>query len=291
MTPTLDDKRIAELYREFESMQIELDSDPVAFGLRRLNSKVAEVRTLLTRCEQIALQLQQELHGHMRRLRQKQADYELLEQSALANDPDIRGRSSISDRKAAIASKYRVERQAIAEINFVIQDLTMLITVVNTKRTDLKDTQTRLKDQITLSRDEVNLTHRKWGQNPPQEDKPLPKPNQTQSLIGDDISNMLGAVERLLADNPTVCQTPYPVVLESATVEDLSVSLTMEMTKEEPKVVLPVEPPVPVNTQVASPVLTEDELDAWLASQDMTPPAPPEVKPQDVPNLDLDSLL
>ena len=48
----------------------------------------------------------------------------------------------------------------------VLEDLEALMTVIKSKRADLKDIQGRIKDQINLCREEIGLGGR-WGSKPP----------------------------------------------------------------------------------------------------------------------------
>ena len=51
--PKVTQKYIDGVFDEVSKMQIALDPDPLRFGPRRLNEKVAVTRNLLTRCEQL----------------------------------------------------------------------------------------------------------------------------------------------------------------------------------------------------------------------------------------------
>ncbi len=81
--------RILQVYAELLDMGVELDSDPIAYGPKRLNNKTAEVRNMLSRCERIAMDVTESLHKCKRKLMIENTDFELQMDSLLATDPEV----------------------------------------------------------------------------------------------------------------------------------------------------------------------------------------------------------
>lgn len=164
--PVIDDLYIRHVFDSLGNMQVELDGDPLVFGPKRLNAKVALCREHLSKCQQIYLQLADHLHQLSRASRQAKLDFDIKAQDLLANDPEVKSQRAIRDREAVVSSKLRVERETNHVIETAITDLESVIMVVKAKREDLKDIQGRIRDQVKLCQEEIGLGS-KWGSAPP----------------------------------------------------------------------------------------------------------------------------
>jgi hypothetical protein len=162
----LDPSHIEGLYASLGAMHVELDADPLELGPKRLNGKIAECRGLLSRCEKIFLDVSQTLHRYRRELRGASADFKLQMRELLTNDPEVRMGRNVTDREAIAANKLRVEAEEIDRLTANVEDLEAVLTVVRTKRADLKDIQGRLKDQLKVCQEEISLGGR-WGRSLP----------------------------------------------------------------------------------------------------------------------------
>ena len=164
--PIIDVVYLRHVFDTLAQMSVSLDSDPLVFGPKRLNAKVALCREHLSKCQQIYLQLADDLHQLSRAHRQAKLEFDLQMQDLLANDPDVRSQRNIRDREAVGSSKLRAELEAIFRIETSRTDLESVITVVKAKREDLKDIQGRIRDQVKLCQEEIGLGL-KWGSAPP----------------------------------------------------------------------------------------------------------------------------
>lgn len=158
----LTDDEISMVYAELATLHVDLDDDPLLYGPKRLNGKIAQTRKHLTRCEQIFLELSRRLHGCQREHRKQTALLEMSKQDLLANDPEVRAGRNIADRDAIAAIKLRPQIEQTQKLETATTDLETVMTVVKAKRLDLKDLQNRLKDQIKVCQDEIGLGAR-WG--------------------------------------------------------------------------------------------------------------------------------
>lgn len=145
-------------------MQVVLDADPLALGPKRMNAKTAECRALLSRTERIFLEVSQDLYWYRREHRRALADFELAVQDMMANDPEVRAGRNITDREAVAHTKLRTDRERISVLQFACDDLESVLTVVKTKRNDLKDIASRLRDQLKICQEEIGLGAR-WSRN------------------------------------------------------------------------------------------------------------------------------
>jgi len=165
--PDIDEQRIQDVFTRLEGMEVELDPDPLAYGPKRLNGKVALARKMLTQCERIFLQVSHDLQLYKRAHRGAQLDFDLQMQDLLANDIDVRAGRNVRDRDAIATMKLHQERRSLMDLEVSIQDLDMVMSVVKAKRADLRDIQSRIRDQIKLCQEEIGLGG-KWGSKPPE---------------------------------------------------------------------------------------------------------------------------
>lgn len=150
------------IYTRLEGLQIALDADPLLYGPKRLQNKIANVRAALGECERIFLQLSHRQHAVQRELRAKRAALDLSKMLLFSEDPEVRAGRNVSDREALAAVKLKEEWLEVHRLDQIQQDLTAVLLVVKAKRGDLRDTQGRLRDQIRLCQTEVDLGGR-WG--------------------------------------------------------------------------------------------------------------------------------
>jgi len=164
--PQVNDAYVRRVFDSLAKMDVDLDADPMMYGPKRMIAKVAACRDHLSRCQQIFLQVSDDLHRLNRAHRKSKLDFDLQMQDLLANDPDVRAGKNVRDREAVATMKLRADREHIANIESSIQDLDAVMSVVKAKREDLKDIQGRIRDQVKLCQEEVGLGG-KWGSAPP----------------------------------------------------------------------------------------------------------------------------
>lgn len=164
--PILDDDYADKLYVELGGLEIQLDNDPLAYGPKRLNGKVAESRRMLSRCEQIFLDVSMRQAQFKRSHLRAQTGLELAKKHLLAHDPEVRAGRNVADRDAIACVKLRTDVEEVARLDRAVQELDALLTVIRAKRADLRDTQGRLRDQVRLCQEEIGLGGR-WGSKSP----------------------------------------------------------------------------------------------------------------------------
>lgn len=160
--PSITPEVVESVFVRLGAMEVILDADPLEYGPRRLNLKIAEARGHLSRTERMYLQVSQWLQQYRKANRGLQADFDLQMQDLLANDPEVRAGRNVKDRDAVATMKLRTEKEELAAQEIALQDLEAVMTVIKAKRADLKDTQARLRDQIRLCGEEIGLGGR-WG--------------------------------------------------------------------------------------------------------------------------------
>ena len=164
--PTVDQKVVDYIFQSLGSMEVELDENPLEFGPRRLNFKVAEVRRMLTDMESLYLQISGYIQKYKSAHRAANAALEMSKKHLMANDPEVRAGRNLATQDALASVKLREDVERVSRMASVLEDLDAMMTVLKSKRADLKDIQTRIKDQINLCREEIALGG-KWGSKPP----------------------------------------------------------------------------------------------------------------------------
>ena len=154
------------IYEELIRMDVQLDADPLPYGPKRLNGKIALTRKHLSRAERIFLDLSQQCARYKRGLRSATLILELEKKHLLANDPEVRAGRAVSERDAIAAGKLKAEVMEVANCQHAVEELEMVLAVVKSKRTDLKDIQGRLRDQMKVCQEELALGGR-WGSKSP----------------------------------------------------------------------------------------------------------------------------
>jgi len=164
--PRISQDAIDAIFRILEKMDVELDENPLEYGPRRLNSKTAEVRRMLSEMESIYLQTASWIQKYKAAHRAAETLLNIEKKSLIANDPETRvGRNAMT--QDAIASfKLMDQVREVADMAAILEDLDALYQVIRSKRTDLKDIQSRLRDQMKLCQEELALGSR-WGSKPP----------------------------------------------------------------------------------------------------------------------------
>ena len=156
----LSSDEVDALYVRLEGLAVALDSDPLAFGPKRLQEKTAECRAHLTTVERMFLDVSRRLHTVRRDLRAKKSGLELATKFLYAEDPEVRAGRNIADRDAFAALKP--EWMAVHQSEQEVGDLEAVMYVIKAKRSDLRDTQGRIRDQVRLCGQELELGGR-WG--------------------------------------------------------------------------------------------------------------------------------
>jgi hypothetical protein len=165
MLPPIDTPFVERIFGALSEMEMELDVDPLQHGPKRLTSKIAQARGMLTRCERIYLQVAHMLQQYRAANRAAQIDFDLGMQGLLTNDPEVRGGSNVRDREAIATMKLHEEHKVLRELGSGVLDLEAVMSATKAKRTDLKDLQGRLRDQMKLCNEEIGLGAR-WGSKP-----------------------------------------------------------------------------------------------------------------------------
>lgn len=199
------------IYAELAMMQVDLDKDPLIYGPKRLNEKVALCRQHLSRCERVFTGLIQRQHMLRKEKMRTEAERDLRKDDMLANDPEVRSGRNVADRNALAAVKLRDLIIKINGLDAALDDVDTLISLVKVKRSDLRDTQGRLRDQWKICLEEIGLGG-KWGTR--RDDAPDLEPGKYKPTP-DILSEIIGEREVHLSeaedpDEPELVAEPIP---------------------------------------------------------------------------------
>jgi len=156
---------IESIYAILLDMEVDLDPDPLQFGPKRLNKKVAQARGMLTECESLYLKVSMWLQKYRSTNRTLELELDIQKKHLFANDPEVRAGRNVADREALATMRLQDQVREIARVSKAQENLEYLITAIKSKKADLKDIQGRLRDQIKLCQEEIGLGQR-WGSKP-----------------------------------------------------------------------------------------------------------------------------
>jgi hypothetical protein len=156
---------VESVFRRLSGMEVPLDFDPLQFGPKRLNGKVACARGMLTECEGVYLKVSLWLQKYRAAHRTLEMEMDLAKKHLYANDPEVRSGRNVADRDALATMKLRDQARSLSAVAQSQADLEAMLTVVKAKRADLKDVQGRIRDQMKLCHEEISLGGR-WGTKP-----------------------------------------------------------------------------------------------------------------------------
>jgi len=190
----LDPEVVEAVYEELGQLDVTLDADPLVYGPKRLNNKVAELRAMLSRCEALFLQVAQDRHRFSRAHRMMSVTLDLAKKHLYDKDPEVRAGRSVSDRDAIATGKLSDAVLETNRLELAVQDLDALLMVIKAKRADLRDAEGRLRDQMRLCSEEIGLGGR-WGSKVP--GAPELEPGQGRAVGADvqDVENLLAGID------------------------------------------------------------------------------------------------
>jgi hypothetical protein len=268
---------INQVYAELQKMQVELDVDPVEYGPRRLNEKIALTRSMLSRCEQVFLQVSHKLQLFKREFRLKDTLLKLAVNKLISSDPRVQIGRSARDRDAIAKTLLEDEVSYLNKIESGISEFEQAIIVVKSKRSDLKDTAGRLRDQIRLCRDEIEFLQRSWGSKLPGvpigAGVAVSQPTDLESLLGEVTAEIDASREDGTWEDPPEFD-PFPEPEPEAVLsgisddddddDDIAGSILALMTKPKPT---PEPEPEPESKPTLSPNMVEEQ-DVLKATED-----------------------
>jgi hypothetical protein len=164
--PDVDLEYIDGIYGLLESMDVELDPDPLELGPQRLQTKIAEVRAMRSRLEKIFLQVAHDLAKTKRFLGYADPILELRIQELLATDIEVRSGPSIADRRALAMGRCRKLVAEVERLKRAVSEYESALVVIRSKKVDLGDIRGRLGDQMKLCQEQLTLGER-WGSRAP----------------------------------------------------------------------------------------------------------------------------
>jgi len=260
------------IFEELIVLDMELDEDPLSFGPKRLNNKIALVRGMLSRCERVFLDVSQQLHAMKRSLKIDTLKLDLAKKNLFANDPETRAGKSVSDREAIAAGKLQQELMDVHDLEMAVESLSAVWMAVKTKRADLKDIEGRLKDQFRLCQEEIGLGSR-WGSRAVGDIDLTPGiadqteiANVTDLLQGMDAEIHLGKAEGTWEDPDETGEGP-----------EIGPEIGVEKTFDKETVIgIPTTENLDVET-LLPPTTTSEELDVFM-NQDLVEPPKKKVK-------------
>lgn len=164
--PIIDQDLIDRVFAILEKMDVVLDENPLLYGPQRLNMKVAQSRQMLTGTERLFQKVSKWLQKYKAAHRSAELSLNLSKKHLFANDPETRAGRNQTTQDAIAETKLADEVREVHHLAQVIEDLTVLMSVIKAKRSDLRDIQGRIRDQMKLCHEEIGLGNQ-WGSKMP----------------------------------------------------------------------------------------------------------------------------
>ena len=230
--PEISSEVVESFYSILLGMEVELDADPLQFGPKRLNGKVAKARGMLTECESLYLKVSLWLQKYRSAHRTMELELDIQMKHLFANDPEVRAGRNVADRQALATMKLQDEVRSLSNVTRAQENLEYLITAIKSKKSDLKDVQGRLRDQIKLCQEELGLGQR-WGSKPPPGTK---APNLDEAPGVDkttlrDLHEMFNGTGVLEPDLASLSEPPGDTPEEPVDLEDRAPALVEESSE------------------------------------------------------------
>lgn len=200
--PIVDSDRIEQVYEELRGLEVTLDPNPIDFGPRRFNAKIAKVRSMLNRVEQLFLQTSEDLHLFKRVINAKRGLYELEKRELLVRDPKCRMGRSQGEREAYADVQLRDSIEDLQRLERCVFDLETVLGSIKSRRVDLKDAQARMRDQLKMIEHDLHMGAR-WGGSS----------NNFSCVSGEGLDDLLAKVDKQME------QAGVPVAAEDSDAE------------------------------------------------------------------------
>jgi hypothetical protein len=191
--PSTEWERFGAVYEELQAMTVRLDPNPIEYGPQRFNNRIAAVRSMLNRVEQLFLQTSEDWHVYKRVINAKKTLYELEKRELMVKDPRCRVGRSQGEREALADVELRSQIEEISHLEQSASDLETLMISIKAKRSDLKDTQGRMRDQMKMIDHDLGMGAR-WGRKA----APPPTLEESQNVAdqAQDIDDMLRTMDQ-----------------------------------------------------------------------------------------------
>lgn len=147
--------RIQAIYDELEKYVIALDPDPRGRGTAYLQDLIATCRNHLNNIDRILREVHREDHRVATALRLAEVAFQMESDHLLASDESIRRLPNIEDRRASIAMRLRIQRQAIEALKGEAQDLKFVDKIVRHQHKQLTATMGEIKLQRSIIEAEI----------------------------------------------------------------------------------------------------------------------------------------
>ena len=123
-------KGFSDIYDKMKKMEVLLDDDPLQFGPKRLNNKIAQIRNMLTSLERIFLSSSKSLASLKSSLSLEETKIAIMKADLFAKDPEVRSGRNVADREATASvkmSKLITEKMRLSCSVAELEDLMIVI--------------------------------------------------------------------------------------------------------------------------------------------------------------------
>lgn len=158
----LDEDKIDAIFDRCEEIEISLNEDPIQMGPKYLNEMVAITRNYMNEVQKYEREIIRQKCALERILNKKTTEYEMRSNDLMSNNEEVRSQSSVSDRKAKVASILSDLNTEIKELESRLTDLGHAESYVSSKIRELRDVNRDIRLQKRLIEDEITVGAH-WG--------------------------------------------------------------------------------------------------------------------------------
>ena len=196
-------KRVEEIYKQMESLVIELDPNPAARGPQYLQDLISKTRGFLNTTAFFLQEVMRERHAREMDLESAETAFQVQSDDLLANDRRVSMLPNIDDRRAMINVLLGGERRLIQELKRDVKNLGLVEKAVRFRHKELEQTMSAIRLQRSLIETELktgavygdeNNVARGWGRGtvPVQDDIDDMDESDLQELWNDQLENVEG---------------------------------------------------------------------------------------------------
>lgn len=149
--------RSDEIFRCLETLDVELDHNPLEYGPSRINEKLAQISNYKNEVDSIQNEVMEKLYLAEQKLREEDGLLTLAVQHYMIHDLSVQAARTAKEREAVARDLCGLQVQQVALLQSAVQDWNRLLTVVKAKQASMVATSRRLKDQIKMCQAEIQI--------------------------------------------------------------------------------------------------------------------------------------
>lgn len=168
--PYFDIAVVEHLFSLLAQMEIELDDDPLLYGPKRLNQKIAEAQKLRMACANLDMKVSRFLSRLSRQLHATELEFDIRKRELMAADPEVRAQRNLSMQESTAIMKLVDDFRDLFYLQEAVREMNDVLKVIKFRHSVITDAQKRIKEQQRMCEREIDLGSY-WGSRHPKAKK------------------------------------------------------------------------------------------------------------------------